>query len=119
MEIGQGLSCASKKEIEGEIKYIKSPQNVVELIKIGPSGKICLIEHAGATTLGPIFSQISGILCTTGSKGSHLAIMSREFEIPAFMACRFTLSLNELDGKRVKLQTQQDEVTGSVFLLNE
>ena len=117
-EIGRGFSCAAKSEVMGEIKFIQSPSDVVELIKGDPNGRICLIEQSGATTLGPIFKKIGAVLCTSGSKGSHLAIVSREFEIPAFMSTKFLVPLTELNGKKVKLTTSSDGQTGIVYLID-
>jgi len=116
-EIARGLSCATKNDVSGELRYIRSPKDVVELIKTDPSGKICLLEQAGATTLGPIFSKIAGVVCTEGTRGSHLAIMSREFEIPAIMSCKFTIPLEKISGKKIKIHTE-DGKTGIISVWN-
>ena len=52
----------------------------------------------------------------TGSRNSHLAIMAREFGIPAFMSCKIDLPLEELDQTTVTLLTNSDGVTGEIFL---
>lgn len=114
--LGQGVSCATKNDVIGIIKYIESPADVIKIIKEGnPKDKICLLTQAGATTLAPIFNKIAGVLCTSGGRGSHLAIMSREFGIPAYMGCKFELSLEDLNDKKVLLVTEQNERDGTIL----
>ena len=70
---------------QGELRVVTSIQDVISLWKEGAAGKIALVEDAGTTTLGPILSKLAGVVCKTGGIGSHLAIVSREFSIPALM----------------------------------
>jgi signal transduction protein with GAF and PtsI domain len=74
-----------KLKAEGELRYITSVQEVVKLLKEGPNGKIVLVDDAGTTFLAPILSKLAGVVCRSGALGSHLAIVTREFEIPALM----------------------------------
>ncbi|MHA1309784.1 MAG: PEP-utilizing enzyme [Candidatus Helarchaeota archaeon] len=81
------------------------------------NGKICIVEDSGTTTLGPILSDLSGVLCTTGSEGSHLAIVSREFEIPCIMALNIKKEdILALNGKKVKIVTE-DNNKGVLYLV--
>jgi phosphoenolpyruvate-protein kinase (PTS system EI component) len=73
---------------QGELRVITSIQDVISLWKEGASGKIAIVEDAGTTTLGPILSKLAGVVCKTGGIGSHLAIVSREFSIPALMGTK-------------------------------
>jgi phosphohistidine swiveling domain-containing protein len=73
---------------QGELRVITSIQDVISLWKEGAAGKIAIVEEAGTTTLGPILSKLAGVVCKTGGIGSHLAIVSREFSIPALMGTR-------------------------------
>jgi phosphoenolpyruvate synthase/pyruvate phosphate dikinase len=116
-KIGEGLSCSSKLQAEGELVFVKSVEDVISLFDTA-TGKICLVEEAGTTTLGPILSDLSGVLCTTGSAGSHLAIVSREFGLPCIMGVRFSLKdLNTLNGKKCKIMTDEAN-KGIVFIEN-
>jgi len=108
-KIGEGLSCSSNSEATGEIVFIQSIEDVINLFD-DAMGKICLVKDAGTTTLGPILSELSGVLCTTGSAGSHLAIVSREFEIPCIMSLGLSgEDLTSLNGKKVKIMTEADD----------
>ena len=114
-KIGEGLSCSSKSESTGEFVFVKTVEDVINLFD-SATGKICVVEEAGTTTLGPILSDLNGVLCTTGSAGSHLAIVSREFGLPCIVNVRFTITdLNMLNGKNGKISTDEND-KGMVFL---
>ena len=114
-KIGEGLSCSSKLEATGDLVFVKSVEDVINLFD-SAAGKICLVEEAGTTTLGPILSDLNGVLCTTGSAGSHLAIVSREFGLPCIMNIRFNVKdLNTLNGKKCKIVSEDDD-KGIIFI---
>jgi phosphoenolpyruvate synthase/pyruvate phosphate dikinase len=116
-KIGEGLSCSSTSESIGEAVFIQSVEDVINLFD-NASGKICIVEDSGTTTLGPILSDLAGVVCTAGSAGSHLAIVSREFELPCIMGVQFSLEdLSSLNGKKIKIITE-DEDKGILFLVD-
>ena len=95
--VGSGritLDVAAK----GELRTINTINDVISLWKEGAEGKIAIVEDAGTTTLGPILPKLAGVVCKTGGIGSHLAIVSREFSIPALMGT--TIHTNESLEKR-------------------
>ena len=112
--VGTGFSVSTKDEVEGEIAVINSVDDVIKLIQGVAEGKICLVEQSGTTTLGPILSRISAVVCTSGSAGSHLAIVSREFEIPAIMSLSLKEDFQSLDGKKAIVETNE-KGEGSYF----
>ncbi len=97
-----------KRSVNGELRVVKTVQDVIALWKEGASGKIVLVEDAGTTTLGPILSKLAGVVCTTGAIGSHLAIVTREFEIPALMGTKITIDIQELDHRLVHIEPRDD-----------
>ncbi|NHJ26021.1 MAG: hypothetical protein EAX89_15700 [Candidatus Lokiarchaeota archaeon] len=116
-KIAEGISCSSKVEIAGEIVYVKTIEDVIELFDKA-DGKICIVDDAGITTLGPILSELCATVCTTGGAGSHLAIVSREFGLPCIMSARFSTSnLSALQGKKAKIaHNGQDK--GFLYLID-
>ncbi len=115
-KVGKGLSVSTKESVEGEFVVINSVEAVLNLLDIGAENKIVIVEDCGTTTLGPILSQIKGVVCTSGSEGSHLAIVSREFEIPALMSVRFAIeNYQSLNGKQGKIVSVDDE-NGEIYL---
>ena len=95
--VGNGLITLNVSA-QGELRVITSIQDVISLWKEGAEGKIAVVEDAGTTTLGPILSKLAGVVCKTGGIGSHLAIVSREFSIPALMGTK--IETNELLDRR-------------------
>jgi signal transduction protein with GAF and PtsI domain len=55
----------------------------------GADGVIALVRDAGATFLAPLYHELTGIVCTSGTPRSHIGIVSREFQVPCVMACTF------------------------------
>ena len=95
---------------------INSVEDVLNLLDKGADNKIVIVEDCGTTTLGPILSQIKGVVCTSGSEGSHLAIVSREFEIPALMSVRFNIeNYQSISGKQGKILSVDNE-NGEIYL---
>lgn len=114
-KIGEGLSCSTKKEITGELVYIKTIEDVINLFDKA-AGKICIVEDAGITTLSPILSELTGTVCTTGGPGSHLAIVSREFGLPCIMGLKAgNKKLSQLNGKKAKI-VHNGEDKGYLYL---
>jgi signal transduction protein with GAF and PtsI domain len=113
--VGQGL-ITLKLSAEGEMRVVKSIQDVIRLWKEGADGKIVLVEDAGTTTLAPVLPKLAGVVCTSGALGSHLAIVTREFQIPALMGTKLETSEN-LDRRRVVIQPE--EGTGGVLLVSD
>jgi len=102
--VGRG-QITLKARAEGELRYVKTIQDVIALWKEGASGKIVIIDDAGVTTLGPILSKLAGVVCMSGGLGSHLAIVTREFSIPALMGTKLEGDL-QLHGRRASIEPQ-------------
>lgn len=75
----------------------------MSLWKEGADGKIVMVEDAGITTLGPLLPRLAGVVCTAGTLGSHLAIVTREVSIPALMGTKLETS-EDLNKRRVMIQ---------------
>jgi signal transduction protein with GAF and PtsI domain len=109
--VGRGQATWSTNPLEGTVREVRVPGDVIELLSDTPKDLIVLMHTAGATTLSPLFGDITGIVCTTGSEGSHVAILSRDFGIPCIVGTELTDAA--LDGRRVRL-----EPSGEVFALD-
>jgi signal transduction protein with GAF and PtsI domain len=112
-EVARGL-ISLKRTAEGELRYITTMKEVIQLLKEGADGKIVLVNDGGTTFLAPVLSKLAGVVCITGALGSHLAIVTREFEIPALMGTKVEHPKN-LDRKHVMIRP--DEGTTGVLLL--
>ena len=112
-KISDGL-ISLQLNAEGELRYITTVQEVIALLKEGADGKIVLVENAGTTFLAPILSKLAGVICMSGALGSHLAIVTREFEIPALMGTIID-DPHSLNGKQVAIK-HNEGTSGSLFV---
>jgi len=136
--VATGLNAFNTSvEPEGVIKFLGTPQGVLDLVVSGDSNRFIILAQGGTTTfLSPILAEGTlGILTMSGAPQSHLGILSREFQIP----CIMTLALEDyerryvpgecgpeyfqhvvaaLDGRRARM-TCGDATTGQVWLLDD
>lgn len=123
-QIGEGL-ISLNKSAEGILRVITSIQDVLTLLKeikaeeekatVDP--KIVLVEDAGTTTLAPVLSRLQGVVCTSGALGSHLAIVTREFGIPALMGTKIEFK-DELANQKVRIEPSEGN-SGVLLLLEK
>jgi signal transduction protein with GAF and PtsI domain len=88
-EIGRGAKVFDHAAVRGRFTPMEGPDDVLDLMDSGAVGVIALVRDAGATFLAPIYHELSGIICTSGTVRSHIGIVSREFQVPCVMACTF------------------------------
>lgn len=133
--VARGMNAfETDEEVAGEVAYLGTPQDVLDLISSGQlQEKILLVQGGTTTFLTPALSMgATGVLTMSGAPESHLGILSREFQIPCIMTVHLTDSdsryevgssdashfdeiVEKLQGKRVKLVCTNDE-TGEVVL---
>jgi signal transduction protein with GAF and PtsI domain len=89
-EIGRGTKVFDAGPVAGTLRVMDGPDDVLDLMDTGAGGVIALVRDAGATFLAPLYHELSGILCTSGTPRSHIGIVSREFQVPCAMAVAFT-----------------------------
>lgn len=125
----------TSKSPVGEVKYLDSPQDVIEVVQSGQLANYILLVRGGTTTfLTPALSMGAiGVITMSGAPESHLGILSREFQIPCVMTAHLTDSdsryevgntddahfveiTNALVGKKVQLICE-DPDTGRVSLV--
>jgi phosphohistidine swiveling domain-containing protein len=99
---GQGLSVSGDSPVTGTVAEISTTEDVLGLLDSAPEDLIILMHTSGGTILSPLFNDIKGIVSTTGSSGSHVAILSREFGVPCIMGIE--LNTHELAGRTVRMQ---------------
>src|SRR2546421_9517748 len=107
-EIGQGARVFEAKAVRGKWLAIETPEDVLDLMTDGAEGVIALVRDAGATFLSPIFHELAGVVCTTGTLRSHIGIVSREFQLPCVMGTAFNGS-DPADGATVEVDCSGPE----------
>jgi signal transduction protein with GAF and PtsI domain len=113
-QVAQGL-ISLKLTAEGELRYITTMKEVIQLLKEGADGKIVLVNDGGTTFLAPVLSKLAGVVCITGALGSHLAIVTREFEIPALMGTKIE-NPEDLDRKQAMIRHEEGTM-GALFVM--
>ena len=85
--IGRGVNVIVAEPREGTVRYMRTPKDVIALLKEGDVSDTVLLARAGTVTfLGPLLPRKPvGILTMEGMPQSHRGILSREFGLPAIM----------------------------------
>jgi|SRR5947209_18473830 len=102
IEIGRGAKVFDAAAVRGAWRAMEGPDDVLELMGTGAEGVVALVRDAGATFLAPIYHELTGIVCTSGTLRSHIGIVSREFQVPCIMALAFHAG-EPADGTEVEL----------------
>lgn len=91
--IGRGTSAYTAGEVvEGPVRWLDSPEAVLDLVGSGEVADVIAISRGGTTTfMAPaLASGVKGLITLQGMPTSHLGILSREFGIPCVMGTTFT-----------------------------
>ena len=88
--------------VRGSWRALEGPDDVLALMDTGAEGIVALVRDAGATFLAPVYHELTGVVCTSGTVRSHIGIVSREFQIPCVMGTTFD-GPEPTDGAEVEL----------------
>lgn len=124
--IGTGINVfASTETVIGRIRFLDSPDEVLEFVDGDDVEEAIVISRGGTTTfMSPaLMAGVAGLITLQGAPESHLGILSREFSIPCVMSTTFTEGIQTsrgetipADGARVRLDVSGDK--GQVYLLD-
>ncbi len=125
--IGTGIKAfASDKVAEGTIRFLDSPDEVLDFIE-GPDVETSVVISRGGTTtfMSPaLMAGVAGLITLQGAPESHLGILSREFGIACVMSTTFTEGIQTsrgetipADGTRVRLDISGD--AGLVYVVED
>jgi signal transduction protein with GAF and PtsI domain len=90
-EVGRGTRVFEAAPVRGSWRPMHSPEDVIALMDEEPNEPIVvMVKDAGATFLAPIFEDLAGVVCLSGTPLSHIGIVSREYEVPCIMATALT-----------------------------
>lgn len=91
-EIGTGTSVfLSETVAQGPIRWLDSPQAVLDLVGSGEAAESIVVSRGGTTMfMAPALATgVRGLITLQGAPTSHLGIPSREFGIPCVMSVSF------------------------------
>lgn len=103
----KGVSSYNFGSARGTIRAFHTPHDVIDVFGDDLGSVIALVESGGTTFLSPILGRLGGIICTSGTSRSHLAIVSREYEVPCLLAVDLA-DWMPADGDAVRMESSYD-----------
>lgn len=100
--IGAGVPSFRFAQTTGTIRRFDSPGDVIAAVEDDLETTIALVQSGGTTFLSPILGRLGGIIACDGTLRSHLAIVSREFEVPCIVGA--SLESPAVNGDSVTLR---------------
>lgn len=123
--IGTGINAFnSTRTAEGPVRFLDSPQEVLDFIDGEDVESTIIISRGGTTTfMSPaLMAGVAGLITLQGAPESHLGILSREFGIPCVMSTQFSQGVQTsrgetipADGTRVRLDISGE--SGRIYLV--
>ncbi|WP_027929025.1 PEP-utilizing enzyme [Amycolatopsis thermoflava] len=100
-EVGTGINLFVAGEVRGTARWFYDTADVLSIDDDDLDDTIAFVNKGGMTFLSPILPDLRAIVCTAGSRESHLAILCRESDVPCVLAAE--LSTTVADGDTVVL----------------
>jgi len=100
-EVGTGVNLFAAGEVRGTARWFNDTSDVLSIDDDDLETTVAFVNKGGMTFLSPILPDLKAIVCTAGSRESHLAILSRESDVPCVLAAQ--LSGEIADGATVVL----------------
>ncbi|HEX4109946.1 MAG TPA: PEP-utilizing enzyme [Solirubrobacteraceae bacterium] len=101
--VGKGLTVYTGEPVEGPVRWLDSPQAVIEFVGEGDVENTIALVRGGTTTfLTPALNAgVKGIMTLQGAPESHLGILSREYGIPCIMGVAFEKGVRTSRGETI------------------
>ena len=101
--VGKGAKVFDHPPVRGTWRLLSGPDDVLALMDSGGGeGVVAVVRDAGATFLAPLYHELTGVVCTSGTPRSHIGIVSREFHLPCIVGAAFPAG-EPADGSSVEL----------------
>jgi len=106
-QFGTGTKVFAAPAVRGVWRRLNAPDDVLDLMDTSAEGVIACVADAGATFLAPIFDDLAGVVCLSGTPLSHIGIVSREYQVPCIMGAE--LSSEPADGTEVEVDCSGEQ----------
>ncbi len=100
-ELGTGVNLFVTRAVTGRARWFYETNDVLSIDDDEVEETVAFVNKGGVTFLSPILPDLRGVVCTAGSRESHLAILSRESAIPCVLAAKLTGDI--CDGDEITL----------------
>ncbi|NGP08084.1 hypothetical protein G6038_21915 [Rhodococcus sp. 14C212] len=115
-EVGTGINLFTVGEVRGVARWFNDTSDVLSIDDDALEETIAFVNKGGMTFLSPILPDLRAIVCTAGSRESHLAILCRESDVPCVLAADIVGTVS--DGDTVVLDLADPE-TARVAVMAE
>ena len=105
--VGTGVNLFQAGQLTGTARWFLDTADVLDVDDDELDGLVAFVNKGGMTFLSPILPDLKAIVCTAGSRESHLAILSREAAVPCVLAAELTGEI--ADGDEVTLDLTDAE----------
>lgn len=96
-EVGTGVNLFVAGRVQGTARWFNDTSDVLSIDDDDLEETIAFVSKGGMTFLSPILPDLKGIVCTAGSRESHLAILSRESDVPCVLGAELTGTVSDGD----------------------
>lgn len=96
-QVGTGVNLFAAGEVRGVARWFNDTSDVLSIDDDDLDETIAFVHKGGMTFLSPILPDLRGIVCTAGSRESHLAILSRESDVPCVLVAELTGEIKDGD----------------------
>ena len=104
------------QNLVGTARYVRTTDKVLECLTGGVAdGTIAIVDDSGGTLTAPVLEKFSGVLCAGGTARSHLAILTREYNIPCLMNAKLS---GIRDGDRLEVEVTAKAKTADDYSAN-
>jgi phosphohistidine swiveling domain-containing protein len=104
---GTGVNLFATKDLSGTARWFEDTTDVLDIDDDDLEDTIAFVHKGGMTFLSPILPDLKAIVCTAGSRESHLAILSRESAVPCILVAELTAEIPS--GSQVELGLSDPE----------
>ncbi len=105
---GTGVNLFATDDLSGTARWFEDTSDVLDIDDDDLEDTIAFVHKGGMTFLSPILPDLKAIVCTAGSRESHLAILSRESAVPCVLVAEIGTDIP--DGAQVRLGLGDAEV---------
>jgi phosphohistidine swiveling domain-containing protein len=89
-DVGTGVNLFTAGEVRGTARWFHDTSDVLSIDDDDLEDTIAFVNKGGMTFLSPILPDLRAIVCTAGSRESHLAILSRESDVPCVLGAQIS-----------------------------
>ncbi len=96
-DVGTGTTLFVAGEVRGVARWFHDTSDVLSIDDDDLEHTVAFVHNGGMTFLSPILPDLRGVVCSAGSRESHLAILSRESDVPCVLAAQLTGTVSDGD----------------------